>query len=350
MSTKLLYNCRQKVGEDMKKKRITLEDVAKYAGVSRATASLVVRESNKVSEKTRRKVLQAMDDLGYIYDHVAANMRSSQSSTVGVIITDIANPYFVELLRGIHNTLDEAGYNVFLGTTFDLEEKQNQLLSRMLGHRVGGIILCPVSDISEESIEFINSIDLPIVHAVREFRELKCDYVGIDYVRGAELAVQHLIDRGHRKIAFVGGFPQSSAWKERKKGYTNVLEREGIPINESYIVPTQISREGGSEAVHLLFQLDEPPTAIFCFNDFVAHGVTLALKEKGIEPGKDIAVVGFDNTYESSLYSPPLTTVSSFPTLIGTHAAGLLYQRLTEKPTDKKRMILQPTLVVREST
>jgi len=332
------------------KRRVTLEDVAKYAGVSRATASLVVRESKKVSEKTRRKVLQAMEELGYIYDHVAANMRSAQSSTVGVIITDIANPYFVELLRGIHNTLDEAGYNVFLGTTFDLEEKQNQLLSRMLGHRVGGIILCPVSDISKESIEFINNIDLPIVHAVREFDDLHCDYVGIDYVKGAELAVQHLIERGHRKIAFVGGSPQSSAWKGRDKGYRNVLVKAGIPLNDSYIVPTSISREGGLEAVQKLFQLAEPPSAIFCFNDFVAHGVNLALKEKGLEPGKDIAVVGFDNTYESSLYTPPLTTVSSFPEIIGSHAANLLYQRMTEKPGKKRRLILQPSLVIRESS
>lgn len=334
----------------MKKKRVTLQEVAKHAGVSRATASLVVRKSNKVSEKTRRKVLQAMDELGYIYDRVAANMRSSQPTTVGVIITDIANPYFVELLRGVHNTLDEAGYNVFLGTTFDLEEKQNQLLARMLEHRVGGIILCPVSDISKESIDFINNIDLPIVHAVREFKELNCDYVGIDYVLGAELAVKHLINKGHRKIAFVGGTPESSAWKDRKKGYIKELNRAGIAVNDSYIVPSKISREGGSEAVRKLLSLDNPPTAIFCFNDFVAHGVIHEMKLKGLNPGKDIAVVGFDNTFESSLYTPPLTTVSSFPKLVGSQAASLLYQRMMADNEHKQRLILQPSLVVRESS
>lgn len=334
----------------MKKKRVTLEDVARHAGVSRATASLVVRKSNKVSEKTRRKVLQSMKELGYIYDRVAANMRSSKSTTVGVIITDIANPYFVELLRGVHNTLDDAGYNVFLGTTFDIEEKQNQLLSRMLEHRVGGIILCPVSDISRESIEFINNIDLPIVHAVREFNELHCDYVGIDYIRGAELAVQHLIDQGHRKIAFVGGSSRSTAWKDRKVGYSNVLKKAGIQLNEAFIIPTEITREGGAKAVQKLLKLEERPTAIFCFNDFVAHGVILELRKIGLQPGKDIAVVGFDNTYESSLYSPPLTTVSSFPTLIGSHAACLLYKRMTEKLGEKQRLILKPSLVVRESS
>ncbi|MEH7121106.1 LacI family DNA-binding transcriptional regulator [Neobacillus vireti] len=333
------------------KKRVTLMDVAKHAGVSRATASLIVRGSPKIAEKTRKKVLASMQELGYVYDRVAANMRSQKgSSTVGLIITDIANPFYTELLRGVHNALEEAGYDVFLGTTFDSDARQEQLISRMLEHRVGGIILCPVSHSSKNTIERIKQIDIPIVLAVRELENVMCDYVGIDYVAGAQMAVNHLIQKGHRRIAFLGGTSESSAWKERRQGYCMALTRAGIEIDESLIVQSAVSRDGGTEAVQRVLNNPKPPSAAFCFNDFVAHGVLQGLKVNGIEPGKDIAVVGFDNNNEAPLYNPPLTTVSSFARLIGSQAANLLHYRILDQNREKQRIILQPELVVRKSS
>ncbi|MGF6949908.1 LacI family transcriptional regulator [Neobacillus sp. B4I6] len=333
------------------KKRVTLMDVAKHAGVSRATASLIVRGSPKIAEKTRKKVLASMRELGYVYDRVAANMRSQKSSsTVGLIITDIANPFYTELLRGVHNALEEAGYDVFLGTTFDSDTRQEQLISRMLEHRVGGIILCPVSDSSKATIERIKQIDIPIVLAVRELENVMCDYVGIDYAAGAQMAVNHLIQKGHRRIAFLGGTSESSAWKERRRGYCRALTRAGIEIDESLIIQSAVSRDGGTEAVQQVLNNPKPPSAAFCFNDFVAHGVLQGLKVNGIEPGKDIAVVGFDNNNEAPLYNPPLTTVSSFARLIGSQAANLLHHRILDQNREKQRIILQPELVVRKSS
>lgn len=332
------------------KKRVTLLDVAKHAGVSRATASLIVRGSPKIADKTRKKVLESMRELGYVYDRVAANMRSQDSSTVGLIITDIANPFYTELLRGVHNALEEAGYNVFLGTTFDLDAKQEQLISRMLEHRVGGIILCPVSDSSKETVERIKQIDIPIVLAVRELEDLMCDYVGIDYAAGAHMAVNYLIQKGHRRIAFLGGTSKSSAWKDRRRGYCMALTRAGIEIDESLIVQSTVSRDGGTEALQEVLSIPKPPSAIFCFNDFVAHGVLQGLKVNGIEPGKDIAVVGFDNNNEAHLYNPPLTTVSSFARLIGSQAGNLLHHRILNRSSEKQRIILQPELVIRQSS
>jgi LacI family transcriptional regulator len=330
--------------------RVTLQDVAKHAGVSRATASLIVRNSPNISEGTRNKVLKSIRELGYVYDRVAANLRSQQSTTVGLIITDIANPYYSDLLVGVHNALEENGYTVFLGTTFDSDKKQEKLLSTMLEHRVGGVILCPVSDSSNETIERINHLNIPIILAVREIEELQCDYVGIDYSTGSKLAVEHLIEKGHRRIAFLGGTSESSAWKERKAGYYEALEKAGIEFDETLIIENTVTREGGLNAVNKALQLSNPPTAAFCFNDFVARGVLQGLKEAGLTPGKDMAVVGFDNVQETVTYSPPLTTVSSFPRLIGTEAAKLLHQRIVEDDDQKKRIILQPELVVRQST
>jgi len=332
------------------KKRVTLMDVAKHAGVSRATASLIVRGSSKIADKTRIKVLNSMRELGYVYDRVAANMRSQSSSTVGLIITDIANPFYAELLRGVHNTLEEAGYTVFLGTTFDSDSKQEQLISRMLEHRVGGIILCPVSGSSMDTIERLKKIDIPLVLAVREIEDVTCDYVGIDYEVGAQMAVNHLIQRGHRRISFLGGTSHSSAWKERRRGYCSALKEAGLVVDESLIIESAVTREGGMDAVRKALLLSDPPTGAFCFNDLVAHGVMLGLNDAGLRPGQDMALVGFDNNNEAPLYNPPLTTVSSYARLIGSQAATLLHQRIRNHDREKMRIILQPELVVRESS
>lgn len=333
-----------------KNSRVTLQQVAEHAGVSRATASLIVRGSSKIAEKTRKKVLNSMRDLGYVYDRVAANMRSQSSSTVGLIITDIANPFYAELLRGVHNSLEEAGYIVFLGTTFDSDIKQEQLISRMLEHRVGGIILCPVSESSLESVELLKKVDIPLVLAVRELENLSCDYVGIDYIVGAQMAVNHLINKGHRRIAFLGGTSQSSAWKERRQGFCTALKQAGIEVDETLIVESAVTREGGADAVRKVLLHPNPPTAAFCFNDLVAHGVMLGLTSSGLVPGQDMAIVGFDNNNEAPLYNPPLTTVSSYARLIGSQAASLLHQRIVDYDRDVQRIILQPELVVRKSS
>ena len=334
----------------MQKKRLTLNDVAKHAGVSRSTASLVVRGSNKIQESTAEKVHQSMKELGYVYDRMAANMRSQTSNTVGLIITDVGNPFFTDFLIGVHSSLEEAGYTAFLGTTFDSEQKQKELISRMLEHRVVGIILCPVSNISEDSIKMINAIDIPTVIAVREFEAIKHDYVGIDYVVGAEMAIHHLITKGHRKIAFVGGMSNSIAWKKRYEGYNRALQKANIPVTKDFIIETDVSRYGGKLAVEKLLSNKLRPTAIFTFNDLIGHGVMLGIQEKGLIVGKDIAVVGFDNTVESAWYSPPLTTISAFPMLIGKQSASLLHQRISDNLRERQKIILQPELVVRTST
>lgn len=332
------------------KKRLTLNDVASYAGVSRSTASLVVRGSDKITKETSEKVHKAMQEIGYVYDRMAANMRSQKSNTVGMIITDVGNPFYTDFLKGVHTTLEDAGYTMFLGTTYDSDEKQRELIARMLEHRVVGIILCPVSSISQETLQLINAIDIPTVVAVREYKEIIHDYVGIDYVAGAELAINHLIARGHKEIAFVGGASSSIAWQRRFEGYALALEKSNIPLNKELIFETAITREGGKLAVGKIFMSEKRPTAIFTFNDLIGQGVMIGLQEIGIDVGKDIAVVGFDNTVESAWYSPPLTTVAAFPMRLGNQAAKLLQSRILQPNHPQQKSIFQPELVVRHSS
>lgn len=330
--------------------RVTLKEVAEHAGVSLSTASLIVRNSPNISDKTRKKVLASMDELGYVYDRLAANLRSKRSSTVGVIFTDIGNTFFANLLKGVNEALETEGYTVLLGTSFDSEEKQVRLLSTMLEHRVDGIILCPVSGSSKEPIEKILKLDIPIVHAVREIMNLECDYVGIHYFNGAKLAVNHLLENRHSRIAFIGGRMESTAWQQRLAGYSEAIQQAGLEVDPSIIISTAATREGGVIGVKQLLSQGTPPSAIFCFNDLVALGVMEALRGAGLIPGKDIAVVGFDNIPEAEMTNPPLTTVSSFSYQIGSNAATLLHKRMSDVERPIERIIIDPELIVRESS
>ncbi|MFD1415841.1 LacI family DNA-binding transcriptional regulator [Oceanobacillus jeddahense] len=330
-------------------RRVTLQDVAKHAGVSRATASLIVRNSPKVAAKTREKVLKSIDELGYVYDRVAANLRSQKSSTIGTIITDVGNTFFSQFLLGVHHELEKYGYTVLLGTTFDSLKNQERLISTMLENRVGGILLCPVSTSSTETVDRLKTLDIPVVVGIRELNELTCDFVGLNYQAGAYLAVNHLIQKGHQQIAFIGGISDSTTWTERMEGYRAAHEDAGLSIDYSLILDSAPTREGGMEAIQKLIQQDRLPKAIFCFSDLIAFGVIIGLRKMGITPGKDIDIVGFDNIPEAEISYPPLTTVSSFAQKTGTAAASLLHNRMQHPEEQRQRIIIEPELIKRDA-
>lgn len=336
--------------KQQKKRRVTLQQVAEHAGVSTSTASLIVRNNPRISEATREKVLQSMRELGYVYDRVAANLRSQTSTTVGLIITDISNTFFSEFLIGVQNTLEEVGLTVLLGTTFDSVAKQEQLISTMLEHRVGGLILCPVSGTAEETLSRLEQLDIPVVLAVREIADADCDFVGADYEEGTYKAVRHFIEKGHQEIAFLGGVKHSSTWTKRMKGFKKALREADLDVKNEYVIDSAPTREAGCEAVTELLRRSERPTAIFCFSDLVAFGVMQGIRKAGLVPGEDIDIIGFDNVPEAEISYPPLTTVSSFPRQSGKEAAQLLHHKITSSQHKKQRIILAPELVIRESS
>ena len=333
-----------------KPNRVTLLDVAKNAGVSRATASLVLRGSSNISEATRDKVLASMRELGYVYDRVAANLRSRTSNTVGLIIMELANPFYSELLVGIHQELHKFGNTVILGTTFDSIAIQDRLLSTMLEHRVGGIILSAVPGSSSESIEQFKRLGIPVVLVGRKLPGAEFDYVGIDNPLGAQIAVEHLLQKGHRRIAFLGGLSQLSSWKGRKEGYFNAHCLAGLEVDPALIIESPATREGGIGIVEKFLSLPNPPTAAFCYNDTIAIGVMMKMKDMGMIPGKDLAIVGFDDIPETELISPKLTTISSAPRLMGVHAAHLLHNRMEGSTLESQSIVLEPKLILRESS
>lgn len=328
---------------------VTLQQVAKHAGVSRATASLVMRGSSSITEATRKKVLSSMQELGYVYDRVAANLRSKTSSAVGLIIMELANPFYSELLVGIHNELDKFGKTVILGTTFDSPAIQDRLLATMLENRVSGIILSAVPGSPTEPIDRIVHLGVPVVLVGRRLAGAACDYVGIDNVMGGRLAAEHLIRKGHRRIAFLGGFSQLSSRQERKQGFDDAHRDAGLTVDEALVIESPATREGGTQAIEKLLSLPNPPSAAFCYNDTIAIGAMMKMKEVGLIPGHDMAVVGFDDIPEDIIFTPKLTTISSSARLMGIHAASLLYSRIDGLAFEPQSVILKPELIVRES-
>jgi LacI family transcriptional regulator len=332
-----------------KKHHVTLEQVASHAGVSRSTASLALRGSPNIARATREKVQSSMQELGYIYDRVAANLRSRESSTVGLIIMELANPFYSELLVGIHQELDKIGKTVILGTTFDSAAIQDRLLSTMMEHRVAGIILSAVPGSPVEPIRRIQSLGIPLVLVNRTLEGANCDIVGVDNVTGARIAVDHLISKGHKRIAYLGGLPQLSTWQGRLQGYEEAHRLAGIDIDPALIINSQATRQGGKESFQKVWALPSPPTAAFCYNDTIAIAVCMQLQSLGLVPGRDLAIVGFDDIPEATIFSPKLTTVSSYIRLLGEHAARLLHARIQGSDAPPQKVIIQPELIVRDS-
>ena len=330
-------------------KRVTLTDVAKDARVSRSTASLVLRGSPLVANETSERVLASMRDLGYVYNRAAANLRTQRSQTIGVVVTDITNPFFSQMTVGSEAKFEEANCVMLLSNTSDELSKQDHLLKSMLEYGVEGILLCLAKSTTPETIHLLHRWRLPFVLVARYLLDVEADYVGGDNVLGAEMAVEHLLALGHRRIAFVGGPADSSARQDRLSGYQRALDRRGLTVDHSLLSTSQVNYAGGHQAIAQQLKRPDPPTAVVCYNDVVAFGVMLGLQAAGKTPGEDFSVVGFDDIEEAALWRPALTTVSVPPRQIGMEATRLLLERIAEPDGAPRQIILPPALVVRES-
>lgn len=330
-------------------KRVTLLDVANASGLSRATVSLVLRDSPLVAEETRLRVQKAMQNLGYVYHRAAANLRSHKSHTVGLVVSDITNPFFAELTMSIEAQLDGANYVSLLCNTSEMLSKQERLLSTMQEYSADGILLSPARGTPLATIEKLQRSRLPFVLFGRYVPGIQADYVGADNILGASVAVEHLISLGHRKIAFIGGPGNTSSRQEREQGWRQAQMNHNLSINESFVVTTAATREGGSQAIRQLLELPDKPTACLCFNDVVAFGVILGLQSMNLQSGVDFAVVGFDDVAESAMMHTKLTTMAVSPRQIGAEAVQLLLDLIENPGKLPRKIILQPQLVIRES-
>ena len=332
----------------MQRKRVTLDEVARIAGVSRATVSLVVRKSPLVADHTREKVEQVMADLDYVRDIGAARLRNNSSRTVGVIVPNLVNSFFTEFLAGVERVMGEDDRVVLLANSQDDPRRQEEILQRFRGHGVDGVILCPAAGTDPDLPARMRRWGLPVVQSLREIGRDATDYAGADYIEGVRLAVQHLVGLGRRRIAFLSVSARTSAREERLAGFARALAETGA--TDAGIVEADRTWEGAAHSAAEVLALRSRPEAVLCFNDVLAAGLMLDLRRAGLEPGRDMGVVGLDDLPLAELTYPPLTSVAMDPAGIGVAAARLLARRLADAGAPVERSILAPRLVVRESS
>jgi LacI family transcriptional regulator len=328
--------------------RTTVKDIARHAGVSPATVSLVLRKSPLVAEHTRARIELTINSLGYVYHRAAANLRTRLTHTVGLVICEITNPVYAELAAGIDDTLDRAGWVAFVANTAESPGRQNRFIVRMREQRVDGILLAAAEGTSPREIDELHRQGIAVVQMLRRVGRKNADHVSTDFRLGMTLAAEHLISLGHRRLAFVGGARRVSPAKDRTESFRDILARYRLPIGP--IVNCLPTREEGAAAVAQLFQeRANAPTAILCHNDLCALGVMLGLADRGLTPGRDVAVIGFDNIPEGALHRPALTTIAIGARQIGEEAASLLLRRIKSPNGARESIILPPKLIVRSS-
>jgi LacI family transcriptional regulator len=329
------------------KQRVTLLDIAADAGVSRATVSLVIRNVPSVADSTRRRVQRSIKRMGYVYHRGAASLRMRQSHAIGLIVSDITNPFFAEVIVSIEERLAAAQLVCLLGNTSEDNAKEERLIQTMREFPADGILICPAIGRGSSAGPLNLPGQLPAVAFAR--RAAGLDYAGVDNAQGSDLAVEHLCSLGNRRIAFIGGDPDVSTGRERMEGYQRALIRFGLPLDTRLVIPAPPTRRGGYESVQRLLPMENRPTAALCFNDVVALGVMDGLQHAGLRAGKDFGVVGFNNVPDAAQSLPGLTTVDTSPRELGETAAELLLKRIEQPGSPIRTMILRPRVIVRES-
>jgi LacI family transcriptional regulator len=331
------------------KRRLTLAMIAEKLDLSTATVSLALRNSQLVAEETRLRVHALAEDLGYIYNRSAASLRTARTNIVGVVVHDILNPYFAELVSAVETELGRLGQTVILYNHGDDLQRQRVFMETLLQYRADGMILCPAVGSKATDVTRIVDAGLPTVLIARGLPGVdEIPVIRGDDRTGLRYAVDHLIGLGHRRIALVGGQQDSSSASERRAGYEDALRDAGIPIDPALEFPAGSSRRAGRDICGDV--LAAKPTAIVCFNDLLAFGMMMELRRRGIDPGKDISLTGYDDIDEASVWSPGLTSVWNGQQEVGRLAALTLLDVIAGKTPDEMRVLVKPELRLRETT
>ncbi|MCD7032733.1 catabolite control protein A [Metabacillus sp. GX 13764] len=329
---------------------ITIYDVAREANVSMATVSRVVNGNPNVKPTTRKKVLEAIERLGYRPNAVARGLASKKTTTVGVIIPDISSTFYAELARGIEDIATMYKYNIILSNSDQNQDKELHLLNTMLGKQVDGLLFMS-GNITKAHVEEFKRSPVPIVLAASIDMEEETASVSINYEMATYDAVTMLAEKGHRRIAYVSGPLEEPINKFKKmEGYRRALKEAGIEYDESYVFEGDYTYDSGIEGFEKLEQLSEKPTAIFVGTDEMALGVIHAAQDKGYHIPQDFEVIGFDNTRLATMVRPLLTTVVQPTYDIGAVAMRLLTKLMNKDKVEDLTVELPHRIEVRQST
>ncbi|HKI54982.1 MAG TPA: LacI family DNA-binding transcriptional regulator [Anaerolineales bacterium] len=328
-----------------KKRTVTIQDVAKTAGVSVSTVSRVLNGKVDVASETQERILTVIDDLGYTTNLAARSMRSQKKNLVGLIMPDIAYPFAIEVMKGVNRAIAESEFDLLVYTTGDVrksgrashEQKYVSLLTNSISD--GVILVAPVAD------NFNN--DAPIVSIDPLASNPNYPSVHATNYQGALDAMEYLIGLGHKRIGYISGRAELESSNRRLMGYRTALEKAGIPIDEELIASGDYTTKTGVTCTRELLALENPPTAIFASNDQMAIGVFQVTEELGIRIPDDLSVIGFDNITESKYMG--LTTVDQFISEMGYVATQMLIKLINDESLDDETYRMQTRLIIRNS-
>ncbi|NWF90074.1 MAG: LacI family DNA-binding transcriptional regulator [Ignavibacteriaceae bacterium] len=329
----------------------TLKDIAEKTGVSVSTVSRVLHDNSqkyKISEDTQAKVKAVAKSFGYRVNALARGLRTQKTNEIGVIVPDISNPFFSAVIKSVAGELRKKNYNFIVYDSDEDISIERSAIKSLLEKHVDGLVIASVGqDFSH--IQKIREANIPFVMVDRCFDDFDADSVSVDNVKGALLAVNHLIKSGHRRIAFIQGLPGTYANETRLEGYKSALTSAGISIDENLIVGDDFRSLNGYLETKLLLKLSNPPTAIFTAGDLIALGALEACRENNISIPDDLSLITFDDPVFTTYLSPPLSAVEQPISKIAEMAIAMLYRRMKNPNDERRKVLLEPKLNVRGS-
>lgn len=334
-----------------KTRPITIKDVAQFAGVHASTVSRALNPATRsmVAQDLAASILRAAQELGYQPDHLAASLRTGRSQLVGVLLPDIANPVFAPILSGITERLIEDGYSTIVADAGPGAPSATILLDGLIAHRVDGLVLATATR-DDALVGRCLERNVPVVLVNRAEAQPRVSAVVSDDMRGMQLAVDHLVWLGHRRIGHIAGPPTLSTGLLRLRGFEAAIRDQGSPLEGFSQNATAYSREAGAEAAGRLLAAAPQITAIVAANDLLALGAYDTLRERGLHCPDEVSVVGHNDMPLMDLVAPALTTVRIEHRAMGREAAELLVQRMRREDASTRMVMLTPRLIVRGST
>jgi LacI family transcriptional regulator len=326
----------------------TLKDIGKEVGVSATTVSRALNNKPDISYQVKQKIKEVAERLGYSPNALARSLKAKKTSSIGVLIADIADPFFAPIVKGIENTARQMGYSIILCDTGGEYEQEKLALQMMLEKRVDGLLITPSQTEYGDILE-LKRKKVPFVLLGRHFDLVESDYVITDEIKGAFSATDYLVKKGHKKILFINGPDYISSAKERLVGYKRALQEHAILFDKSLVREDALKMEDGYRIMKQILSSGTKFTAVFAYCDFVVLGIMQALEEAKLKIPEDIAIVGYDDVAFARFLQVPLTTVHIPKYELGKEAMKLLKKKIEGEIQEPQAVILETKLVIRKS-
>lgn len=337
----------------MKAKEVTIYDLAKKLNISVATVSRALKDDPVVNKKTRKKIFELAEEMGYRSNHFARNLRSQRTNTIGVIVPRLNSYFMATIIAGIEHVANSEGYTLIISQSSELAEKEQASVKTMFNNRVDGLLVSLAYDTEDIShFDMFFKKNIPLIFFDRVMEHPNCTSILIDNRKAAYEVTTHLIEQGYKRIVHITATLKRNVYIDRLQGYKQALAENGIPFREEYVIINNLSQEAGTAAADAIQQMDPLPDAVFVANDNCAVGCMMALKKAGFRIPLDIAFAGFNNDPVSTVIEPNLTTVNYPGYQMGEVAARNLINHLNgvANISSTNTILLRSELIVRSSS